>query len=404
MYPLSHSYGRGDKTKREVMYPSQQNSTDQTANFFWLLAIISIGLIALWYCEKMIIVKTVFFIRHAEICFVQWIVLGIDYIAGLFHLPLLNDSRLALWQQVITHPNIKAISFADLSQQSDDVGTWFRYPVMAGLIAGSLYLFTNHRLARFHRIFNMNSLKKAEVENWPSITPVLTLDLLKQDLESGEWAMAQTPIDFCHKNKLLTVAEEHGKKIWLINRAEAEKAFVMQMGPLWKGLENLPIHLKALAVIFISRALRDEKTANLLLDQIAASAHGGQLNFSGVSELVEKYRKHSIFKWLEKRHAYVGTLMATLLELARSNGVLASAEFLWLKPVDRRMFYMLNSVGRRVACVEASGLFAHWKAEQKLKRLLRAPMVEQAVVALEEAITNSLYTEDEESWRTSNAA
>ena len=250
----------------------------------------------------------------------------------------------------------------------------------------------------------MNSLKKIEAENWPSITPVLTLDLLKEDLESGEWAMAQMPIDFCHKNKLLHVTEEQGKKIWVMNRAEAEKAFVMQMGPLWKGVENLPIHLKALAVIFISRALRDEKTANKLLDQIAASAQNGKLNFAGVEELVKKYRKHHIFKWLEQRHAYVGTLMATLLELARSNGVLASAEFLWLKPVDRRMFYVFNSVGRRVACVEAAGLFAHWKAEQKLKRLLRAPMVEQAVVALEEAVTNSLYIEGGESWRINNAA
>jgi len=386
------------------MYPSQQNSTDQTANFFWLLAIISIGLIVLWYCEKNIIVKVIFAIRHAEISFVQLLVLSIDYIARFFHMPVLDDSRLALWQKVISNPNIKAVTFADLSQQSDDLGMWFRYPVMVGLMAGSLYLFTSHRLARFHRVFTMNSLKKIEAENWPSITPVLTLDLLKEDLESGEWAMAQMPIDFCHKNKLLHVTEEQGKKIWVMNRAEAEKAFVMQMGPLWKGVENLPIHLKALAVIFISRALRDEKTANKLLDQIAASAQNGKLNFAGVEELVKKYRKHHIFKWLEQRHAYVGTLMATLLELARSNGVLASAEFLWLKPVDRRMFYVFNSVGRRVACVEAAGLFAHWKAEQKLKRLLRAPMVEQAVVALEEAVTNSLYIEGGESWRINNAA
>lgn len=386
------------------MAQPQQNSTDATANFFWFLVAICLVLLALWYWEKSIIVKMIFAIRHVEISFVQWVVLGIDDLARFFHLPILNDDRLNLWQKVMKNPNINAISFADLGQQSDDLGVWLRYPVMTGLLAGSLYLFTSHRLARFHRIFTMNSLKKTEAENWPSITPVLSLDLLKEDLDSGEWAMAQMPIDFCHKNKLLTVTEDQGKKIWVLNRAEAEKAFVMQMGPLWQGVDKLPIHLQALVVIFISRALRDEKTANTLLDQIAASAQHGKLNFTGVSELAKKYQDHKILKWLERRHAYVGTLMASLLELARSNGVLASAEFLWLKPVDRRMFFMFNSVGRRVACVEASGLFAHWKSEQKLKRLLRAPMVEQAVNALEEAVTNNLYTEDQESWRISNAA
>jgi len=93
------------------MYPSQQNSTDQTANFFWLLAIISIGLIVLWYCEKNIIVKVIFAIRHAEISFVQLLVLSIDYIARFFHMPVLDDSRLALWQKVISNPNIKAVTF-----------------------------------------------------------------------------------------------------------------------------------------------------------------------------------------------------------------------------------------------------------------------------------------------------
>ena len=59
-----------------------------------------------------------------------------------------------------------------------------------------------------------------------------------------------------------------------------------------------------------------------------------------------------------------GILIASLLEMARIDGVLASAEFLWLKPVDRRMWYMLNCVGRQTAVAEIAGLFAHWQAEK----------------------------------------
>lgn len=386
------------------MYPAQQNATDQTANFFWLLAAIAMICIALWYFEKRIILIALFAFRHVEISLLQWIVLGVNAAAKFMHLPQLNDARLMAWQSIMHQANYKQVSFNDVMQESSDVGAWLRYPVAVILVGLSAYLFTHHRLARFHRNFSMSTLKKTEAANWPAITPVLSIDLLKEDIDQGPWAMAKQPIDFCRENNLLHVTEKENKKVWGMNRTQAEKLFVMQMGPLWSGMDKLPIHLKALAVVFIAKALRDEKTANNLLDQVAASAQHGQLNFTGVEELVQKYKNHRIVKWLEQRHAYVGTFMASLLEIARTDGVLASAEFLWLKPVDRRMWFLLNTVGRRTACTEAAGLFAHWKAEQKLKRPLRAPMVEQAVEALEESVNSILYVESESSWRTSNAA
>jgi intracellular multiplication protein IcmP len=94
--------------------------------------------------------------------------------------------------------------------------------------------------------------------------------------------------------------------------------------------------------------------------------------------------------------------MASLLEMARSEGVLATAEFLWLKPLDRKMWYMLNSVGRQTATVEIAGAFAHWKTEMKVKRPLRTPAVLSAANALKESVSQILYVGKEESWRTSN--
>ncbi len=88
--------------------------------------------------------------------------------------------------------------------------------------------------------------------------------------------------------------------------------------------------------------------------------------------------------------------MASLLEIARIEGVLTTAEFLWLKPVDLRLWYMLNSVGRQTAVVEIAGLFAHWRAEKRLERPLRTPMVKGAVTVLEKDITTVLYISEEE--------
>lgn len=84
-----------------------------------------------------------------------------------------------------------------------------------------------------------------------------------------------------------------------------------------------------------------------------------------------------------------------MLEAARTDGVLATAEFIWLKAVDRRLWYMLNSVGRKTAFPEVAGPFAHWKIEKRLRRPLKVPMVDTAVDAMEEAISEIIYKPDE---------
>jgi intracellular multiplication protein IcmP len=91
--------------------------------------------------------------------------------------------------------------------------------------------------------------------------------------------------------------------------------------------------------------------------------------------------------------------MASLLELARTEGVMATAEILWLKPLDRRMWYVLNNIGRQVSFVECAGPIAHWLSEKKLNRPLRIPLVEGAVTAMQLALDDVLYIEEKERWR-----
>ena len=78
--------------------------------------------------------------------------------------------------------------------------------------------------------------------------------------------------------------------------------------------------------------------------------------------------------------------MASLIEKARQDGVVPSSEFLWLKPIDRRLWYMMNCVGRQTPFSEISGAFAHWKAEKVMGRRSLTPMIDEAIKALELAI------------------
>jgi intracellular multiplication protein IcmP len=92
------------------------------------------------------------------------------------------------------------------------------------------------------------------------------------------------------------------------------------------------------------------------------------------------------------KHAFLETALATILNYARAQGgVMASSEFLWLKPTNRNLWYVCNNVGRRAFHPEASGAMAHWKAERLAKKPIFDPHVDQGVGALVEKVLETSY-------------
>ena len=389
------------------MYPSQQNATDQTANFFWLIAIIAIVLVGIWWLASEWIVIPVYWLRYHELSFFQYVVTAWNKFATLgsfLHIPRLDPKPLAELKQYIVNVIPHEEVFGDFSFLNLQIGLWLRWIVSPFLVFLGILMYWKFGNRQFTNTYSMKSLRKIEQENWPQITPVLSLDLVKEDLDTGPWAMARTPLDFCKEHTMVCVTEVNERRVWKLDRGLAFRLMTMQVGPILTSVDALPIHIKALVVIFVARAERERSIANNLLAQIAASAGGGKLDFSNVEEAFDRYKKARIIKWLEHRHAYVYSFMASLLEIARTDGVLPTAEFLWLKPVDRRLWYVMNSVGRQTAVVEVAGAFAHWLTEKRLGRGLRTPMVKEAVDALEQDMLDTLYIGDDTSWRTFNVA
>jgi len=386
-----------------MVYPAQQNATDQTANFFWLLVIVFLGLFALWFFEERYIVIPFYWMRIHEIDFIRYCALEWTPIAKALHLPIPDLHALELLQQKLRNVDPNQVTWNDFSTINTEIGYWTRYPVMLILMVAAIFMFFHYGTARFHKFHTMKTLRDWDQPEWPQITPIASLDLIKTEINKGSWSMVKLPMEFCREHDLALLKTTHHKKVWVLKQKSAYRVFVMQLGSLWTGMNSLPPHIQALIVIFMARVTGQRPLSKQLLTQIALSSSTGRLNFSGVHEHLQIFQGHKIIRWLETRHAYVMTFMATLLEIARSDGVLASAEFLWLKPVDRRLWYVLNNVGRRTAMVEIAGIFSHWQAEKQVRRALKTPMVKQAVDALDEALQNILYVEKEERWHTANA-
>ena len=385
------------------MAAGQQNQTDQTANFFWMLVMFIGAGMLVWWFEKTHIISFVFILRGIEMDLIIWFADGYTYMAKLLHLPVpYTHHSLEWWRDFIaSHPDHTHLTFLSVQELSEDVGSWLRFPIAIILFVMGCIVSMRHSTARFVKTYSMKSLAAIESQNWPHITPVLGLNLAKQDIDVGPWAMAYTPQGYGTTFNMIEVINEDGKKVWSVRKAEATRQFILQVGPLWSGVDKLPIYLQALVVIFMGRATKKRDVADKYIAQIAASAASGKLNFTGVKEDLAQFKDSKLLSWLEHHHAYTTTLMASMLVAARSDGVLATSEFIWLKAVDRRIWYMLNSAGRQTAVVEISGAFSHWLAEKKLKRSIKTPMVKMAVKGFEEAMAAVLYVEKGATWHSS---
>ena len=378
------------------------NPTDQTTNFFWM-AILLLGLaILFWYFEKAMIVHAIFAVRRWELDIILGFAKIYDPLASFFHIPGPDVNLIHAWQQKINIYALKQVTFHEVVEVSVFTGQYFGPPTAVLSFVLALFLYFKHGNSKFRRTYNLKSLKGFEVENWPQITPVVNLNLTKVPLDEGPWAMADRPLEFGRKYDLLAHRKSRVSDdiVYTVKRGPAQRVFVMQLGSLWRDPRRLPVHIQALFVIFVARAKNDRTLANGLIKQIAASAsEHGKLNFAGVAEAMENYHDCGLVKWVAKRHFYVNTFMSTLLDIARTDGVLATSEFLWLKPVDRRLWYTLNNVGRQTAFPEVAGIFAHWLAERKVGHGVRVPMVKEAVAGLEVALEEILYEEEDDKWR-----
>lgn len=366
-----------------------QDSGENAYNLLWILGVIFVVSGLIWYLWSTQLKWFFIFVRKYEIAFLSYFI---------------QTENMGRAVKGINMATPAALNWDYVSRISEYVGGYLMYPSIAILLILAILIFRSSATMRYTKVYNMDSLVHQEKSNWPQISPVADLDLLKQDINEGPWAMAMTPLQFVKHYKLVKLERVADKKaIWrtegiiemTLNRERAYQVFASQLGPLWAGVSYLPPHAKALYAAFLARIEHDTEACFHYLTKLSSSAASGSIDYSDTEAYLKKYGQSKPAQFCQQRHAYVMTMMATMLELARVDGVLASADFLWLKPVDRRLWYVLNTVGRQVAPAEIGGIFAHWLAEKHMGRGLTVPMVDEAVNGLEKALTHIVYVPDE---------
>lgn len=259
--------------------------------------------------------------------------------------------------------------------------------VLMGIIGWFAWkVYKSNPMQKYRRKMSMKDLAMSEQKLWYAIAPTAPLNLIDEPIDSGQWAMSPKPLDFARKYKLLNLNEK--EKLTLDEEAmkRAEKLFASQLGRLWGGPGKMPSYARALFACFIAFGNGDKDSADAGLEKLARGHAAGKVDYSWVKPLLSKHYNTPQVQAFVKQHAYMFTVMASALEFARGMGVIPSANFIWLKPVNRQLWYVLNGVGRKVAFCEVAGIYAHWLAEKVATHPIEKPYVKKAVKALDLAL------------------
>jgi intracellular multiplication protein IcmP len=352
-----------------------------------MLVILAVFVYIFWYYHATEVRNAVRWVRYAEMWVVSWF-LGSDYTV------IFNGKPTGWWQGYDSVPKWRAdtLTFQHLSYFTSLSMQPLKplFLLFAGFAAfWSLFY---GPATQFRTVLNLEGLIKRQSKTFPVITPIVKFNPSNQPPRApGSPVPAELPL----------FAEALGPEEWLaynhipapdgkINEAAAAQAFEAQLGERWKGPNALKPHQQVLLATFALKAARKRKETDEMLGRLAMcwSRKGLRINRRLLRDARRILKNSDLAgKTLAQanRHAFVTTALMRALDFARrEGGVLAPAQFLWLRGHDRALWYPLNNLGRQSHHTEALGAMAHFKAERLTQRPIPVPKIADAVGTIKE--------------------
>ena len=278
-------------------------------------------------------------------------------------------------------------------------GSWARWPYLAMLAALGTAGVLLGRVGGLTRHFNMSSLLVNNEKSFPCLHPIVGRGkylLDPKSFDSGAWRIARTPVQFALEHGLL-LHEKDGVPLAvedaltnglpvvpskayghaLLDTQKAGQVFCRQLGGEYAGFDALSTPRKVMASALLAYAAGEKKACVALLDAAALSyveqegiarcAIFEQVAFQErVKALWQRHEPLLASSPLLQRHCpFEVPLFMALMYQARRKGVLACSQFLWLRPIDRPLWYALNQCGGKAAWIEALAPWVHYVAEEE---------------------------------------
>jgi len=277
------------------------------------------------------------------------------------------------------------------------IAHYLRIPLAIYFGAVAFYALLLSPRTKFKSRYDLEGFIKVQHRMWPVLSPIVKF---KPSSKSARIPGSQIP------DKLPPFAEALSPEEWLsfhrihvINgipdREATRQSLIQQLGPRWNGIEGQPPYIQALFAAYALKGVQKRDESDELLGRLSTCwtvENGFNMPADIAAEIKRLVHNPEIGGEAAKiaaQHAYRTTAMLGVLRWSRMmGGVLATAQFLWLRAVDRVLWYPANNLGRRSFHVEGAGAMAHFMAEQNAKKPLPIPRVDTAIMALNQFLAD----------------
>ena len=265
--------------------------------------------------------------------------------------------------------NITYEQWISVMEQTTGIMMIFLIP----LSGASLWSWLHHPARNWHtrRVLNISTLPFAMEAISPAIAPILSegdASRLLLDKRRPERRPAQSPEDFAREHNLISNMQ--------LDVALCRTVFMEQLGHELNGWKSLAPHEKALFAIFgLQLFLDDRPAARELMDALNRSCRIKSRRDKGKYSVPVYALARTAFRrvtqsegaklWL-REHRYV---RSGLVWLYAHDLRLTPPNWLWLKGVDRTLFYALHRANTTKGFIEGAGVVAVARTETEAIRL-----------------------------------
>jgi intracellular multiplication protein IcmP len=293
------------------------------------------------------------------------------------------------------------VQFQDLVRLYRNIGTEFLYPAMALVLALGALSFLRAGNARFTRAFDLDALMAEQAKTSRSTAAFVRRGLKLAGIRAGDPRPADPAL---HAPEWIArYATRDGR----FDEASARRELFRQLGSEWRRLADAAPAVRCMLAVFALHGVQRREEAarllGLLSEGLRVSGHdGGEgpttlLAFDPKTlaiadrALAELCVAAWAFEIMDAHHFTTPGLMSVLNAARLRSGVLAPAQFAFLKLVDRRLWYALHALGfedgplahpHPSQRVEAIGARAHWAAERAIGAPIPTPEFEAAIDAI----------------------
>jgi hypothetical protein len=299
------------------------------------------------------------------------------------------------------------ITWEQFSYVRTAVGEQVRWVITPLIVGMAIWIIMKMKGEGYRRVFSLGggkgkpqSLAEYQSQRWKVNSYSA---FFEPDGRDSNITPAETPMEFLRNNE---IEFENGSFSEETRENRLPDIFASQLGKPWNGLKRADLFVQSIAILCALHYLR-RKTSLPERETLNMAWAQGKDGTEAMKALVAKYiEDKDVIKVVDTicgKHAFANTGLFALLDRARARaGVLASADFGYIKQLDRSLWYTLSNCGRRRFFIEAAGVVSHYFAEKVTGGPLVEPNVENAINGLEDyldeqgllSLTEFFKTED----------